>query len=293
MPWFPDFIGAAELARKDTRAAGAADPVGQYLRALRAGDTKVLETAWPGGLVVYDPRVGEVHGHRQLQQFVRHNQSWLAARQARTEDVASTTVPGRAAVEVLAHLVDSGRAVAWPVAVVAESVEDGSVVFRTYCSQWPVEGRRSVRPPILPSRPVPTPAAVQRYQVALEAGDIEAAVGTFAPDGYYREPIGATSTHRGTAKLRAFFTNHLGAGGIRLEPCAVTDDGVRCALEYNCVCLGRPHEPAQAGVAVFERDHSGLLTAVRVYDDVGPTGHQTAAIDEGAATPASRVMSSP
>jgi hypothetical protein len=30
MPWFPDFINAAELARKQTRAAGQADPVAQY-----------------------------------------------------------------------------------------------------------------------------------------------------------------------------------------------------------------------------------------------------------------------
>jgi hypothetical protein len=28
MPWFPDFVSAAELARRQTRAAGQADPVG-------------------------------------------------------------------------------------------------------------------------------------------------------------------------------------------------------------------------------------------------------------------------
>jgi len=27
MPWFPDFVGAVELARSQTRAAGLADPV--------------------------------------------------------------------------------------------------------------------------------------------------------------------------------------------------------------------------------------------------------------------------
>ena len=31
MPWFPDFVNAAELARKQTRAAVQADPVGQYI----------------------------------------------------------------------------------------------------------------------------------------------------------------------------------------------------------------------------------------------------------------------
>ena len=30
MPWFPEFSSAVELARAQTRAAGQADPVGQY-----------------------------------------------------------------------------------------------------------------------------------------------------------------------------------------------------------------------------------------------------------------------
>ena len=65
-------------------------------------------------------------------------------------------VGGRAVVELLAQLDDDGREVAWPVAVVAESPDDRSVVFRTYCSQWPVDGRHHVRPPILkPGTPTP------------------------------------------------------------------------------------------------------------------------------------------
>jgi len=32
MPWFPDFVAAAELARRKIRAAGQADPVAAYLR---------------------------------------------------------------------------------------------------------------------------------------------------------------------------------------------------------------------------------------------------------------------
>jgi len=55
MPWFPDFAGAVELTRRQTRAAGLADPVRQYVAALNRGDTHALETAWPGQVVVYDP----------------------------------------------------------------------------------------------------------------------------------------------------------------------------------------------------------------------------------------------
>jgi hypothetical protein len=44
MPWFPDFASAVEPARRQTRAAGKADPVGQYFAALNEGDTRALET---------------------------------------------------------------------------------------------------------------------------------------------------------------------------------------------------------------------------------------------------------
>ena len=274
MPWFPDFASAVELARQQTRATGLADPVGQYFAALNSGDTRALETVWPGEVVVHDPRAGEVRGHRQLRHFVSRNQHWLAEHHARIETVASTYSSGRAVVELLAHLDVDGQEMAWPVAVVAEAPDDLSVVFRSYCSQWPVAGRREVRAAILKPGPVRLGDVVGRYQDALEAGDAEAVVGTFEADGYYREPIGPHATHRGTAELRSFFTTSFGAGGgVGLEYCLVTDDGVRCALEYNCVRWGSHDLPPQAGIGVYERGPDGLLAAVRVYDDVeSPAG---------------------
>ena len=95
----------------------------------------------------------------------------------------------------------------WPVAVVAESHDDVSVVFRTYCSQWPVDGRRHLRPPILEPAACRSPAdVVGRYLAALDAGDTDAIVSTFAADGYFREPIGPHAVHRGTPELRSFFS---------------------------------------------------------------------------------------
>ena len=290
MPWFPEFTSAVELARRQTRAAGRADPVAQYFTALNEGDANLLETAWPGEVVIYDPRAGEIRGHKQLRRFVSQNQSWLAERHARIETVASTVVGGRAVVELLAHLAGDGREgdgregdarqgdgreLAWPVAVVAESVDDSSVVFRTYCSQWPVDGRRHLRPPVLKPGLARPADVVGRYQAALDAGDAEAVVNTFAPDGYFREPIGPHYDHRGASELRSFFAMCFSAGGgIGLQHCTVTDDGVRCALEYNCVRWGRHDLPPQAGIGVYERGPDGLLAAARVYDDVeAPVGH--------------------
>ena len=269
MPWFPDFTSAVELARQQTRAAGMADPVGQFFTALNNGDTHVLETVWPGEVVVYDPQAGEVRGHRQVRRFIGHNLSWLAGLHARTEPVAATSASGRAVVELLAHLDHGGGRLVWPVAVVAESPDDLSVVFRTYCSQWPLHERRILRPPILAPGPAHPGDVIGRYQVALAAGDADAVVSTFAPDGYFRGPFGPRYTHRGTDELRSFFARSFGAGGgIGLRPCAVTDDGVRCALEYTCVRWGRHDLPPQAGLGVYERGPDGLLAAARVYDDV-------------------------
>jgi hypothetical protein len=94
-------------------------------------------------------------------------------------------------------------------------------------------------------------------------------VSTFAPDGYVREPISPNDIHRGAAELRSFFGRRFSAGGgIDLERCAVTDDGVRCALEYNCVRWGSHVLTPQAGIAVYERGPDGLLAAARAYDDV-------------------------
>jgi len=269
VPWFPDFVGALEPARKEVRAAGRDDPVGQYVAALNDGDARVLETAWPGEVVVHDPHAGTVRGHRQLRRFVRQSRDRLTARHARVETLAATHVRGRAVVELLAHLGGDGPEVDWPVAVVAESADDRSVVFRTYCSRRPVDGRGHLRPAVLGAGADRPGDVVGAYQDALRAGDVDATVGAFARDGYYRGPLGSAAIYRGSGELRSFFTGCFGAGGgIVLEPCAVTDDGARCALEYNCVRWGDRDLTPQAGICVHERGAHGLLAAVRVYDDV-------------------------
>jgi SnoaL-like domain len=275
MPWLPEFTSAVELARRQTHETALVDPAAEYLRALSRGEVRELEAAWPGEVVIYDPRAGEIRGHRRLRRFIRDNHAWFDAHEARIETVASTWSDGRAVVELLVYVRGGdGREIVWPVAVVAESPDDLSIVFRTYCSQLPVEQRRPVRPPILPAGAQHPRDVVARYHVALGDGDADAIVDTFATDGYYGEPIGAHLGHRGTAELRSFFAELLGDGGIGLQHCAITDDGVRCALEYNCIRWGGDDLPPQAGIAVYERSPDGLLAAVRTYDDVvRPAAH--------------------
>ena len=259
MPWFPDFYGAVELARKQTRAAGLADPVAQYFTALNNG-----RHSCPGNHLA--GRGGGLRPARRRDPWppaaapVRPSQSGLAGRAARTDRDGGVppgsaggrwwscsciwTVPIRAATIRAA----TGTQLAWPVAVVAESPDDLSVVFRTYCSQWPVDGRRPVRPPILDSGHVRPGDVVGRYQAALEAGDADCR-GRHLRAGRLFPRAHRPTTHRGAAALRSFFTSRFSAGGgIGLQECAVTDDGVRCALEYNCVRWGSHQLPPQAGL---------------------------------------------
>ena len=78
---------------------------------------------------------------------------------------------------------------------------------------------------------------------------------TFAGDGHDREPVGRCHPHRG---LRSFFTRCFGAGGgIGLQHCAVTDDGVRCAAKCNCVRWGAHELAPHAGMTVIERARTG------------------------------------
>jgi hypothetical protein len=278
MPWFPDFVSAVELARRQTQVTGQGDPVAEYFSVLQSGATHELETVWPGEVVIHDPRAGEVRGHHQLRHFIRDNQSLWAERHASVEKVASTTVGRRAVVELLVSLQDfEGREEAWPIAVVAESPDDLSIVFRTYCSQWPVDGSRHLRAPIMESSDADPGDVVGRFLAALDAGDTQGIVSSFEADGYLREPIGPDSLHRGADELRSYFVESFGTGGgIRLENCLLTDDGTRCALEYNCVRWGSHDLPPQAGIGVYERGPEGLLQAVRMYDDIeAPSTHSS------------------
>jgi hypothetical protein len=53
---------------------------------------------------------------------------------------------------------------------------------------------------------------------------------------------------------------------VRVENCAVLDDGRVCAMEYNIVGSGDTPLAPQAGCAVYVRDEHGGLAAVRAYD---------------------------
>jgi hypothetical protein len=215
-----------------------------------------------------------VDGVSELRAFVSEMAGWLHERDAVVENVALTRTPTRTVEEVVLHLLrDGGVRVELPVAIVADRNPDRTLkTIRVYHSMWPLTGNHNVRPALLPEDPrLHAEGTPGDYQRALAEGNLEGIVGTFEPDGYAREPSGGSYLHRGAEGLRELYA-HLFAngGGIPLEHCTLTDDGMRCAIEYNCVRWGVTDILPQAGVAVYERGSSALLSAARIYDDVEP-----------------------
>jgi SnoaL-like domain len=246
------------------------DPTESYLPALIAGNMAELVAGFAGEPLLDDPLAGHVAGAVDFQRFAAERRAWLEERSARVEPLRSTRNAQRTVAETLLHLHLPDGFIRLPVAVVGERGEGGWLkAIRVYHSLWPLLGEHRVRPALL--KPDPErhlSGAVADYQRALASGDVDAIVNTFESDGYFREPAGGEYLYQGLERLREFMSQILLAGGITLEHCTVTDDGLACAIEFNAVAFGKRPLVPQAGVAVYERGASGRLYGARVYDDV-------------------------
>lgn len=275
MPWMPEVFTApiAEARRAQEETARTNDAV-PYYEGIMADEPDALVRSFAGEPVLDDPRVGGVEGARGLRDFVSEMADWLRERDAVVENVALTRTRTRTVEEVVVHLLaDDARRIELPVAIATDRNLDRTLqAIRVYHSLWPLTGSHNVRPPLLSEDPgLHAEGSPGDYQRALAEGDSEGILGTFEPDGYAREPSGGAYLHRGAEGLRELYAHMFAnGGGIPLEHCTLTDDGVRCAIEYNCVRWGITDIPPQAGIAVYERGNSRLLAAARIYDDVEP-----------------------
>jgi len=265
----------ADAQRAQVEKADRTNNAVPYYEGILAGEPVALVRSFAAHQpVLDDPRVGYVEGARGLRALASGTADWLREHDAVVENVALTRTPTRTVEEVVLRLLaHDGERVELPVSVVSDRNPDRTVkVVRVYHSTWPLTGEHRVRPPLLPADPnLHAEGTPGEYQRALAEGDLEGIVATFEPEGYAREPSGAAYLHRGTQALRELYAHMFAnSGGIGLEHCTLTDDGVRCAIEYNCVRWGTTEIPPQAGVAVYERGGSGLLAAARIYDDVEP-----------------------
>jgi hypothetical protein len=238
-----------------------------------SGEHASLIRSFAGEPMLHDPLHGRITGARAFEAYVTELKAWLAQSNMSFDPVEDVITETRAFEEVVLHLDGRAGRVDVPVAIIADRRSDGRLAeLRVYHSMWPLVGRHVHRPPLLQHDPdLRESDAVGDYQRALAAGDVDAILAAFEPDGYAREPAGAGFIHRGSDGLQAFY-EHLfsNGGGIPLEHCSVVDDGRVCVLEYNVVRWGKTELPPEAGVAVYVRGQSGKLAAARIYDDADP-----------------------
>jgi ketosteroid isomerase-like protein len=272
MPWAPELFSASVVQSIEDKWQRELVTV-PFFDGLMAGEFDALVGSFAGEPELHHPVRGRIRGTRAFETFVIDTNAWIGERNVSIENVEVVAAPRRGFAEVVLHLDGASGRVELPVAVVADKRSDGRIhELRIYFSSWPLTGRHLNRQPLLqPDPELRESDVVAEYQRALAAGDVDAIVAAFEPDGYAREPAGGQFVHSGSDGLRAFyellFSND---GGIVLEHCALIDDQRACALEYNVVRWGRTELPPEAGIAVYVRGHSGKLAAARIYDDVNP-----------------------
>lgn len=262
MPWFQEI----ELAR--AQDGGSASRI-DFFEGIEQREADELLASFANEPRIDDPRHGRIEREAAFRDYVAAMRDWLGQQQG-VDPVALTVTDERTVEEVSVKL--PGEHPELPVAIATDLDPDGRIEWiRVYHSMWPLTGGHEVRDPLLNEDPsIQLKGSPADYQQGLAAGDAEAVVASFEPDGMVREPSGGPYTYRGEAHHAIYEVMFANGGGIPLEFCVVTDDGKRCALEYNCVRWGKDEIPAQAGLAVYERGSSGQLAAARIYDDVTP-----------------------
>jgi SnoaL-like domain len=235
--------------------------------------TAGVDPADVGATRIDDPQHGHIEGAAAAAAYRDASDAWLRERSGVVNAIATTSDEGRSVGEFGVDLSQDGRSFTLPVAVMFDTTAGPDRTWiRVYHSQWPLLGHHVRRSPLLERDPdVRESDVVGEYQAALAAGDAERILATFEPDGCFREPAGGAYRVCGTDALRELFTHFFGSGGgITLEHCTATEDGVRTALEFNAVRWGRTDMPHQAGIAVYERGRTGRIAEARIYDDVDP-----------------------
>jgi hypothetical protein len=272
MPFTPELFSASALERLQEKRRQKLVSV-PYFDGLMAGEPDALVSSFADVPELHDPIRGRIKGTRDFEAFVSEMSSWLRRHEVSVQDVEHAITERRGFEEVVLHFDDRNGRVELPVAIVADRRSDGRIdELRVYFSNWRLAGHHTHRPPLLQADPeLRESDVVGDYQRALAAGDLDAIVAAFEPDGYAREPAGGQHVHRGHEQLNAFYEGLFSnGGGILLEHCTVIDDERLCALEYNVVRWGKTELAPEAGVAVYTRGDSGKLAAARIYDDADP-----------------------
>ena len=104
---------------------------------------------------------------------------------------------------------------------------------------------------------------MERYAAAVSAGDKEAILAFYAPDGSCQVPVGGP-VHQGIDAVRAFYEgNELAEALVLTGPVRVAGNEAAVPMVAQVCFDGVDYELDVVDVAVFNDD--GLLTLLRAY----------------------------
>jgi len=247
------------------------DILKHYFNYLISGEAEKARALFFGKPQLNIPERGKITGESEFMAFVSQRSDWMKASTQQLKHVASTASDERIIEEFVLTVGQFGKKYELPIAAVADLTEGKLERVRVYYSLWALHRKHQLPQPILKKvKGLSFPLVIQCYQQALKQGDLKTILTQFTKNAYVREPAGGAFIHRGSEQIAQFYeTLFSNGGGVVLDYCSATDDGERCAIEYNVVRWGRDKLPPQAGVAVYEYKGK-LLSAVRIYDDVDP-----------------------
>jgi hypothetical protein len=154
-------------------AITSTDPTAAYLPALATGSADSILGLFAGEPIIDDPRSGRVAGPAAVAVFVATQARWMREHEVELDPLRTTIGRDRSLTESLARLTVAGERTELPIAVVGDQTGGSLREIRVYHSNWPVEGRHRLRPPILPEdRDLVIPDIVGAYMEALAAGNL-------------------------------------------------------------------------------------------------------------------------
>ena len=270
MPWLPEVLLSNELAPTSAREAGRTVPF--YTGILDVAPDTLL-ASWSAEPRVDDPRAGVVTGAESFLDYVVGTREWLALGDAAVREVSLLHTPVRSVEEVVLQLFVGGERQELPVAVVAESdAEHRLTSIRIYHSLWPLFPNQPVHSPLIGAHDgLVLPRQVQLNQEARAAADLDALLDTYEDDAVVQGAGAGHHGHHGTEvyhgreELRRLYSAPTVAGTRpKVKICTATDDGNRCAVEYQVTHFSEP-QPDQVGITVYERGASGRIRSERSY----------------------------
>lgn len=222
-----------------------------------------LATRLGAKATVDDPVHGRASGGPGVRHLLEKIAGWLRASEGVYREGA--LVPGTDRDVTFGAITLKRRegTVELPVAVVAERRPSREVEMRVYCATHALADHAQRRAPLLvDARDLALPVPVAAFVQALAKGDAAALTAAFEHDGSIVAPDG--SSHRREGGALAAFLAKLADKAV-LHAGGSADDGRRCAIEHAITLGGRA---PQAGLMLFERGDSGLLSALRLFGDL-------------------------